>query len=332
MAYLSWQDTRSSLEFPINMVDLVASIDLEAARKCAKAIGGDVYIYNGEMRVPDDLTLIKKIQEHKKSDSALLLLTTNGGDPDAAFRISRYFQERYSKFSVVVSGRCKSAGTLLAIGAHELAFTPYGELGPLDVQLSKVDRFDQLQSGLAIQDSLIALEDRAINRFQKLVQDYIKANNGLLSFTSATKAASDLITQLYAPVFGRIDPEEVGARARSMRIAIDYGRRLSIRAQNVHSHTLKVLAETYPSHSFVIDRQEAAGLFKRVREASSEELALVECLAEHARFVMSGGSHATIEVLHQISTSSTTGSDDNAKADARTARSARKRNAPRTGS
>ncbi len=30
-----------------------------------------------------------------------------------------------------VIGPCKSAGTLVAIGAHEIAFAPHGELGPL---------------------------------------------------------------------------------------------------------------------------------------------------------------------------------------------------------
>jgi len=58
------------------------------------------------------------------------------------------------QLTVLVSGPCKSAGTLLAIGANELAFTPYGELGPLDIQLTKVDKFQQQESGLMISDSL----------------------------------------------------------------------------------------------------------------------------------------------------------------------------------
>jgi ClpP class serine protease len=38
-----------------------------------------------------------------------------------------------------VSGYCKSAGTLIALGANELAFGEHGELGPLDVQIAKRD-------------------------------------------------------------------------------------------------------------------------------------------------------------------------------------------------
>jgi len=219
---------------------------------------------------------------------ALLLLVTDGGSPDAAYKITRNFQDKYESFTVLVSGRCKSAGTLIAVGANELAFTPYGELGPLDIQVTRVDRFDSLQSGLTIQDSLNTLETRALESFIKLVNDYMMANNGLLSFASATKAASDFVTQLYAPIFARIDPEEVGARARSMRIATDYGSRLAIKSQNLKPNTLKLLAEKYSSHSFVIDQLEAEGLFNRVRAASEAELAIVEELGRYARFEVPG--------------------------------------------
>jgi hypothetical protein len=225
------------------------------------------------------------------------LLVTNGGNPDAAYKITRYLQEKYEKFTVLISGKCKSAGTLIAIGAQELAFTPYGELGPLDIQLTKIDRFDQLQSGLTIQDSLNTLEARALERFYKIVKEYMQANNGLLSFSSATKAASDFVTQLYNPILSRIDPEEVGARARSMRIAADYGKRLAVKWQNLKPDTLKALAETYSSHSFVIDHAEAETLFQRVRWADDNERALVSALGNGARFEVAGPADFVFEAL-----------------------------------
>ena len=270
---------------------------------CSKAIAAaeklpqDVFVYNGPMLGGLDLTVIETIHASKHRDECLLLLTTNGGDPDPAYKIARYIQDKYKKFSILVSGKCKSAGTLLAVGAHELVFTPYGELGPLDIQLSKVDRFDGLLSGLTISDSLNTLEDRALERFFKIVRDYMQANNGLLSFASASKAASDFVTQLYAPVFSRIDPEEIGARARSMRIATDYGRRLSSRSQNLKANTLKLLSETYSSHSFVIDHLEAATLFTRVRDASAQEMGVVESLERFARFEQAHASNIMFRAL-----------------------------------
>lgn len=184
----------------------VAAKVLEAT----KEVDADVYLLNGGFDRGRDLECIESVFGHRGRANALLLPVTNGGDPDAAYKITRYFQEKYDRLTVLVSGMCKSAGTLVAVGAHEIAFTPFGELGPLDVQLTKVDRFDQLESGLTIQDALNTLEKRATLSFYKIIQEYIQANNGLMSFATASKAASEFVTHLYSPIFARIDPEEVG--------------------------------------------------------------------------------------------------------------------------
>lgn len=228
--------------------------------------------------------MINLVAGMKTRDRALMVLVTNGGDPDCAYRIARYFQENYLSLTVLIAGRCKSAGTLIALGSSELAFMPYGELGPLDIQMTKVDKFDHAQSGLTIQDALNTLESRATASFFEMVRGYMEANQGLLSFPSASKAASDFVTQLYAPILSRIDPEEVGARSRAMKIADDYGKRLSLKWQNVKPGAVARLAETYSSHSFVIDMQEAAELFANVRAATPEERAVVEALGWFGRF------------------------------------------------
>lgn len=264
-------------------------------------IDADVFIFNGSLEGRRDLDAIEVIFKNISRKKAFLLLVTNGGNPDVAYKITRYFHEKYDHFTVLVSGKCKSAGTLIAIGANELVFTPYGELGPLDIQLSKVDRFDQLQSGLTIQEALNTLEARALEKFYEVVKDYMQANNGLLSFASATKAASDFVTQLYAPVFSRIDPEEVGARARSMKIAADYGQRLALKSQNLKPNTLRLLSETYSSHSFVIDYHEAEQLFNRVRIANDVERELVSALGVLSRFEVNQGDF----VFHPLSEKAT---------------------------
>jgi hypothetical protein len=259
---------------------------LDACKAAAAGIDADVFLYNSELVSHRDFEMVNVVAGNRTKANALLVLVTNGGDPDCAYRIARYFQENYESLTVLVAGRCKSAGTLIALGATEIAFMPYGELGPLDIQMTKVDKFDHTQSGLTIQDALNTLESRATKSFFDIVSGYMAANQGLLSFPSASKAASDFITQLYAPILGRIDPEEVGARSRAMKIAVDYGQRLSLKWQNVKAGTVEKLAETYSSHSFVIDMREAAELFHRVRPASNEERAIVEALGMFGRFPM----------------------------------------------
>jgi hypothetical protein len=269
---------------------------LDRAAAAAAKIDMDVFLFNGGVARGRDLECIEHAFRQKARNRALLVPVTNGGDPDAAYKVARYLQDKYDNFTALISGLCKSAGTLMALGATELAFTPFGELGPLDIQLSKVDRFDQLQSGLTIDEALTTLEERALHTFYQITRDYIQANNGMVSFATASKASAEFVAQLYAPVFSRLDPEEIGARSRSMRIAAEYGKRLAVKSQNLKPDTLKQLAETYPSHSFAIDQREAEILFHRVRAASPEEQELVTAIGNYARFER-GGSEFVFRAL-----------------------------------
>lgn len=92
----------------------------------------DVFLYNGDIERGQDLRFLEFVAEQKRNDDLLLILVTRGGNPDAAYKIGKYIQGRYEQFSCLIPGLCKSAGTLLAIAANELAFSPYGELGFVD--------------------------------------------------------------------------------------------------------------------------------------------------------------------------------------------------------
>lgn len=250
----------------------------------AGTLQADVFFFNGYISRQADLHCLEAVVQHKANEKAVLILVTNGGDPDAAYKMARFFQTNYSSFTVIVSGLCKSAGTLLAIGATELAFSSYGELGPLDVQIAKADMFGELRSGLTISSALLTLQSEATKQYLDVMAKLIHDNAGLISIATATEAASKLVSAIYAPVFGRIDPEEVGARSRDMQIAIDYGRRLAAWSENIRPSALELLAQTYSSHSFVIDKLEAETLFNRVRTVSETEEKIVSALGWDARF------------------------------------------------
>lgn len=275
--------------------------DIKEFNEAAAPLERDFYVYNGALRRGPVLNVMESIGRYQQSPKVTLLLVTNGGDPDAAFKVCRYLQERYDSFTLLVSGLCKSAGTLVALGAEEIAFTPYGELGPLDIQMSKVDKFEQMQSGLVISDSLNTLEERALAVYFRIAKDLIAENQGMISFASASQAAVEAMKSIYAPVLGKIDPEEIGVRSRAMRIAQDYGLRLSSKWGNPKGDTLRLLAETYSSHSFVIDRAEAERMFERVRSANEHEKKIVALLGDIAR---SQKAETCFLPIHQLPDSS----------------------------
>jgi ClpP class serine protease len=88
----------------------------------------------------------------------LLFMATHGGDPSAAYRIARAIQHAYKtreqdptkrgQFSIAVDTVCKSAGTLICLGATQLFMTDDAELGPIDVQLRKPEEIGERTSGL----------------------------------------------------------------------------------------------------------------------------------------------------------------------------------------
>jgi len=254
----------------------------------------DVFLYTGGIERGEDLRFIEFVSENQKHDDLLLLLVTPGGNPDAAYKIGKYIQSRYANFSCFIPGLCKSAGTLLAIAANELVFAPYGELGPLDVQLTKTDDLFGQESGLNISEAFRTVEDRAKRTFHALIGEIIQSSGGVVSFQTASHCASEIVASLYGPIFGRIDPEEVGSRARAMRLGEDYGIRLNQKYGNLKAPALQQLSQSYSSHGFVIDAEESCALFERVRLAEPVEQWLVQNLGPKARFA---GQEVMIEDL-----------------------------------
>lgn len=244
----------------------------------------DYFFYSGPLLRGPDLDFLKFVEASQRAEALSLVLVTGGGSPDAAYKIGKYLQSRYKTFSIHVPGLCKSAGTLLAIAADEIVFSPYGELGPLDIQLAKTDNIAALESGLNISEAFATLEHYARQTFHQMVGEIVGSSGGVVSFQTASHSAAEIVGALYGPIYQRIDPEEVGSRQRSMEIGAQYGSRLNIRFQNLKDKALRNLAQNYPSHGFVIDQQEACHLFERVREATPSEKALVEHLGEEGRF------------------------------------------------
>lgn len=122
-----------------------------------------------------------------------------------------------------------------------------------------------------------------------MFMEVMAEQQGLVSINSALHAASELTKAIYAPIMARIDPEEVGVRQRALRITLDYGERLSLRSRNIDKRGLRMLAEKYSSHSFVIDREEAKSLFRNVRSANDEEMSLAYALGQSARIELGNG-------------------------------------------
>lgn len=269
------------------------------AEDIATTFDADVLIYNGDVGRGNDHDLIRLCLERKsKRENVFLVLVTPGGDADAAYRIGRCLQRSYAKFFVYVSGWCKSAGTLIVIGAHELFIGPFGELGPIDVQRGKQDELWESSSGLTEDSALETLENTAF----KMFKDYLFAIKGLsqgrVTFKTAAEVAAKFVTGQLEPVYAQIDPLKIGENSRAMTIAIDYGMRLNLHSGNLKSrNSLRKLASAYSSHGFVIDRKEAEELFSVVKEPTEPLEALCLAMGDGAHFPMGENDETIIRFV-----------------------------------
>lgn len=84
---------------------------------------------------PEIITVFEElIVDADPNEDLHLLLDTPGGDGETAIRLVRAAQARCAELTVIVPNQAKSAGTLLAMGAHRILMGPTSDLGPVDPQ------------------------------------------------------------------------------------------------------------------------------------------------------------------------------------------------------
>lgn len=96
-----------------------------------------------------------------------LLLYSPGGDGETAVRLLRTAHARCKKLTVIIPDQAKSAGTLLALGAHEIVMGPPSDLGPIDPQMQLPGK-----SGLVAAKDIIAAVDDAAAKIQAAPDTY----------------------------------------------------------------------------------------------------------------------------------------------------------------
>lgn len=251
---------------------------LTAVKKCTTDRDAEMLSYSGPIYAAQVNHFISFALKRARRQNISLLLTTYGGDADAAYRLARFLQSFYQHVRLYIVGPCKSAGTLVTLCADELVFGPFGELGPLDMQVAKKDDLMAMASGLDTFQAVSIIRNYAFDAFQDFMYAIIGDSNGTISTHTAGELATQLVTGLFQPLMEQLDPQRMGEVQRLIDIAKAYGERLN--RKNLNDDTLKKLVQDYPSHTFIIDYQEAVSLFKKVEKMSAEEFAVVFALQE----------------------------------------------------
>ena len=250
----------------------------------------DYYLYVGQISsqgyhdLSDLLDEVESMCEsNKKKEKACLVLMTTGGDPHAGFRMARALNHHYPKnVRLFVPDICKSAGTLVALGANELAISNRGELGPLDVQVAKQEEIFSRSSGLDIMASLGSLNEYMRQTFHDSFMYY----GSFLGARLGAQLAQTMASGIIAPIASQIDPMKLGEHVRALRIATDYGKILGDQSENIDINGIEKLVRGYPTHGFVIDRKEAMDIFHKVSGPDDYESEVEKCIKTHFSWLL----------------------------------------------
>lgn len=270
----------------------------------AEYLGSDVdwFALLGPIEAHGHAALVQAVTHAKtegqgKSKHAVLALVTSGGSPDSAYKMARLFQRNYPRFTVMAPARCYSAGTLIAVGAHDLLVSPYTEFGPLDMQLlQRNELFGRRRSGLQSKATLLALRSETIESFESAMLGILRKSRGAISFRLAAQLGVDLAAGVMGNAYGKLDTDQLGNDFRDVRVVQAYAERLAAASRNITASSIQRLVHSYPTHDFVIDGWEARELFTKVHEVPSTLMAKFRSLVsewngrESEPFVASSGA------------------------------------------
>lgn len=279
----------------------MASDELKALRESVVQILNDqdaeVILYCGAID-ESGYRLLRDATAGSTNRYAILILATFGGDPHSAFRIAKHLHRTYGHYTTLVPSFCKSAGTLICIGARELVICDDGELGPLDMQVRKPDELIEVGSGLDISQAFDSLQNKALAAFREYL---IQIGAGTRMTTKiCVDIATNLTVGLFAPIYSQLDGIRLGEMERAVEIAHAYGQKLGALGQNLKRDALAKLITGYPSHSFVIERAEVEELFKRVRRPNSQEERLVDTFRIFTSPDKLSGSQFVMNITRQL--------------------------------
>ena len=162
----------------------------------------DLLLLNSDI----DEKLIHQVLQIRRdgiADRLIIVLTTLGGDPFAAYRTMQHLGALYKTIEAVVPDKAMSAGTLMCMGADKIYMFEGSCLGPLDLQVSHPGDGGMI-STLDIRQSTYNIFGLTTTITKQL---YDQAINELeLGKSLAANVAHDAAVELLKPMIDKIDP------------------------------------------------------------------------------------------------------------------------------
>jgi hypothetical protein len=183
------------------------------------------------------------------------MVVSYGGDGIVAARIISLLRERFDRVAVLVPYVAYSAATLIALGADEIVMHPYGNLGPVDPQLT----YERITQGGQIEFISYGTEDLR-NYF-----DFVREEVGISDQEQLSKA--------FELVCREIGSIPIGIARRSGQLSLSLGEKL-LKLHMSDGNKAKAITETlsrsYHHHGYPLGLNEAKNIGLPVVKAAGE--------------------------------------------------------------
>jgi hypothetical protein len=206
-----------------------------------------------------------------------VVLDTYGGSLDSAFKTVLFLSRFAERIRVFVPRRAKSAGTLIAIGAHELKMSPFAELGPLDTQIVDPRNPTELVSALDCYQSVDYVRAFGLTTLRRTLVALAKEMQTGIPLSELVNTAEHLSTGSITSMLSQIKALDFGGWGRTLKIGELYAKSLLTRVGYTPAEAGRIayqLVYGYTHHPFPIDLNEAARVGLRPQNMDEQEHAV----------------------------------------------------------
>ena len=244
--------------------------------------------------IPTSVMLLQKELRGKNVPELDVVLNTPGGHIESAYKIVKLLRIHAKKVNVIVPFYSKSAGTLICLSANTFILSVGSELGPLDVQINEHQEgdIDTYKSALNGYKSLEQIQSHALENLDIATRLILSRTGNRMRLQEVIKLAIEFSSNTSGCLYDQVHPKTITEYARSLDVGEQYGTRILTRymgwdkekAKNV----VRRLVYDYPSHGFIIDKEELSELGFTTEDMPVE----LEEISEAITLLLSTGDHS----------------------------------------
>lgn len=204
-----------------------------------------------------------------------VIIDSTGGSLDSAFKTALFLSKYAKVLNIYVPRKAKSAGTLIAVAAHNIFMSPFGELGPLDTQIRDPRNPTDYISALDCYQSVDYVREFGFSTLSQALKQLAAVTQGKLLLTDSLDAAANFAIGSITPMLSQTRSLDFGAWGRSLKMGERYAQILISRGSEIDQGRSERIASRlvygYTHHFFPIDIAEARDIGLNPQEMSEEE-------------------------------------------------------------